>query len=478
VKVAFSRRNLWEATPLFVKRGLGGLLSLAPVPMLLGRRFREQARFVADAQWWSAERARGYQLERLRQVVTLAYEKTLFYQRAFEAVGFAPADLRTPEDLSRLPTIDKDAVRAHLDEMCATSPRGKGVDYVGTGGTSGVPFHFYIGADRSAIEYAHLVSGWGRAGFRLGIPLAVFRGKVVEEDGRGLRHEHDPLLRHHHYSNFHMSDDDMRRYLEHVRGIGACFLHVYPSAGSALARLVLRSRLEPLANVRGVIAESEPVWPDQRELIERAFGVRLFSSYGHSEKLVLAAECESSTDYHVWPTYGYFELLDPEGRPVTVPGERGEITGTGFINQVVPFVRYRTGDFATLVGQGCRACGRDQVLIREIQGRRPEGCLVAMDGSIITLTALTGAVHDDTFERVRQYQFVQETPGRAELRLIPGSGFMDEDGRGILATLDRKLEGRVVLSLVLVEEIKPTPRGKHVLVDQRIRGSTSEFCSG
>jgi phenylacetate-CoA ligase len=210
------------------------------------------------------------------------------------------------------------------------------------------------------------------------------------------------------------------------------------------------------------------VLPDQRALIERAFGARLFSSYGHSEKLVLAAECEASTDYHVWPTYGYFELLDPQGRPVTSPGERGEITGTGFINQVVPFIRYRTGDFATLAGQGCRACGRDHVLVRDVQGRWPAGCLVARDGSTITMTALN--VHDDTFDRVRQYQFGQDEAGRAELRVVPGAGFTREDGRRMIAGLARKLEGRVTLTLRLVDEIKPTARGKHIIVDQRLRG--------
>jgi phenylacetate-coenzyme A ligase PaaK-like adenylate-forming protein len=468
VKLALSRKNLWQATPAGVKRGLAGLLSRAPVPLLLGRRYRKHARFVADAQWWPAERARAYQLERLRHVVTLAYERTTYHRRAFAAAGFVPRDLRSLEDLSRLPTTDKDTLRAHLDEMCVVSPQAPDVDYVSTGGTSGVPFHFYIGAGRSAIEYAYLVSSWGRAGFALGIPMVVFRGRIVGPDGQGLRHEYDPILRHHYYSNFHMTDDDMRRYVEHVRGIGRCYLHVYPSSGAALARFTVRGGCERLGNVQGVIAESEQVLPDQRALIERAFGARLYSSYGHSEKLVLAAECESSTDYHVWPTYGYFELLDSQGRAVTVPGERGEITGTGFINDVVPFVRYRTGDFATLVGQGCRACGRDQLLIRDVQGRWPAGCLVARDGSIVTMTALN--VHDDTFDRVRQYQFGQDEPGRAELRVVPGAGFTEEDGRRMLASLDRKLEGRVTLSIRMVDGIQPTPRGKHVLVDQRVAG--------
>ena len=54
-------------------------------------------------------------------------------------------------------------------------------------------------------------------------------------------------------------------------------------------------------------------------MIEEVFGVRMFSCYGHSEKLVLAAECEHSTDCHVWPTYGFFELIDEQGEVITTP---------------------------------------------------------------------------------------------------------------------------------------------------------------
>ncbi|MBU0717606.1 MAG: phenylacetate--CoA ligase family protein, partial [Planctomycetes bacterium] len=92
------------------------------------------------------------------------------------------------------------------------------------------------------------------------------------------------------------------------------------------------------SNICGVLAESEIVYPDDRALAEQLLGVRYFSSYGHTEKLVMAAECEHSGDYHVWPTYGIAELLDDEGRPITTPGQRGEIVGTGFINTIVPFI--------------------------------------------------------------------------------------------------------------------------------------------
>ena len=204
-------------------------------------------------------------------------------------------------------------------------------------------------------------------------------------------------------------------------------------------------------------------------MVEEVFDCRLFACYGHSEKLVLAAACEHSTDYHVWPTYGYFELLDQQGQPVTTPGRRGEIVGTGFINTVMPFIRYRTGDYATYVGDHCQACGRQHSLIRDIQGHRTQEVLIAADGSAIPWTAMN--MHDDTFGHVHQFQFRQDAPGRAVLRIIPTKGFVDDDRRHILANLNEKVGGQLQLEIELTDAIHISPRGKAVYVDQQIKGA-------
>jgi len=288
---------------------------------------------------------------------------------------------------------------------------------------------------------------------------------------QGLRHQYDPILRHHYYSTFHMTEQNMRRYVRHIARIGPCFLHAYPSSATVLARFLLAERLNAPANIRGVLLESEIVYPQQKRLLEEVFGVRVFSSYGHSEKLILAAYCEHSDNYHVWPTYGYFELLDEQGNPVTTPGQRGEIVGTGFINTVMPFIRYRTGDFATYVGDRCEACGRQHILIRDIRGHRTQEVLITADHTEISWTAMN--MHDETFTNVRQFQFYQDRPGRAVLRVVPAPGFGEEDARRILANLDTKLDGQIRIEIELVESIRSTRHGKAIYVDQQIPGKAA-----
>ena len=391
---ALSRKNLWDNAPRWAKAGIGGLFGLVPLQLLLGKRFRHVYRFVQEAQWWPAQRAVQYQLTHLRRICRLAYDKTVYYRREFDNASFRPEDLKDLDSLRQLPTITKQTVVDNLDAMCAVPPSSANVDPGSTGGTGGRPLQFYVPTNRSATEYAYLAGSWKRAGYELGTPLATIRGRVVQPDRKGFRHQYDPLLRHHYYSSFHMSDHDMRRYLDHIASLRPCFLHVYPSTVA---------------------------------------------------------------------------MLDQQGQPVTTPGRRGEIVGTGFINTVMPFIRYRTGDYATYVGDHCQACGRQHSLIRDIQGHRTQEVLIAADGSAIPWTAMN--MHDDTFGHVHQFQFRQDAPGRAVLRIIPTKGFVDDDRRHILANLNEKVGGQLQLEIELTDAIHISPRGKAVYVDQQIKGA-------
>src|SRR5688572_4268354 len=114
MKRALSRKNIWDATPSVVRESLGKVFSLIPPELVLGRRFRENLRLVREVQWWPAERSREYQLEQVRRICTLAYEKSPLYRCSLDEAGFRPGDLKRLEDLRRLPTIDKSTLRNRL----------------------------------------------------------------------------------------------------------------------------------------------------------------------------------------------------------------------------------------------------------------------------------------------------------------------------------------------------------------------------
>ncbi len=91
---------------------------------------------------------------------------------------------------------------------------------------------------------------------------------------------------------------------------------------------------------------------------------------------------------------------------------------------------------------------------------------MAANGSEMPWTALN--MHDDTFLNVRQFQFMQETPGRAILKIVPGTGFSNKSAERIYHNLGCKLNGQLTLGIELVDEISLSPCAKAIYVDQRI----------
>ncbi len=462
MKRALSRKNLWENAPSWLRTMLRPMFGLIPQSLLLGGEFRRSLKFVNEAEHWSDDQATAYRLDELKRILTLGYEKTQFYRKAFDLAGFNPREMKAIEDLRKLPTIDKETVRLNLQEMLAENVDHSKVDYASTGGSSGTPLEFYIGSDRSAIEFAYRINAWQRVSFKLGSKLAVLRGKVFP---KGKLHEYDAILRSHFLNNFKTSEQELDFYVKKIASAGPIFLHVYPSSVYVLARF-LRAKKRSLPNVSGILAGSEMVDPQQRAFVEETFACRYFSWYGHSEKLVMGAECEHSTDYHIYPTYGICELLDNNNEPVTTPGETGQIVGTGFINRIVPFIRYETGDYAEYISAGCEHCGRKHMIIRKIIGRSSKIGLVGKSGAFVSMTALN--LHDDAFKNVRQYQYYQDKPGTAILRISPLQDLMDYDISAIRNALKNRLNGEIEIAIEVVRQLPCTEFGKVKIVDQRL----------
>jgi len=229
---ALSRKNLWEASPGWIKKSVGKVIGLFPAETILGNQFRQNLRFAHTTEKWPTSQTKSYQLQRLQNVLQLAYEKTSYYREQFDKIGFRPENFTSLEDMAGLPFIDKSIVIEHLDRMMTKPKKSVGIDYVATGGSSGNQLRFYIDAGRSATEFAYLTASWERCGYQSGMPAVVLRGQIVPPDRNGLRHEFDPILRRHYYSNFHMDEKSIQKYLQHIETIGPCFLLAYPSSHS------------------------------------------------------------------------------------------------------------------------------------------------------------------------------------------------------------------------------------------------------
>ncbi|WP_436932580.1 phenylacetate--CoA ligase family protein [Halosimplex halobium] len=449
--------DLFRRSPTRLRK----LLTIIPVKYRLGGSdFSQTYQMLNESEQWDRERLRQYQERRLEEFLEHAVTNVPFY-----------SDVDLPHDdqfrnLREFPVIDKQTIQSQKSEFYAENVPTSKTYEVTTGGTSGNPLQFRLDNSTYGVEWAFIMTGWNRIGYTPGDQLVSFRGVEFTDADDGVYWQYNPFYNTYEMSPFHLNRDTVDEYVAKIKSIDPDFIHGYPSAISTLASYVETENIV-FPEIDGVLAASEHLYERQRSLIEDAFGARVFSHYGLSEKVVLAAECEHSTDYHVYPQYGVTEVVDEEGNPVS-NGERGEIVGTSLLNRCMPFIRYRTGDYGRLVQSTCE-CGREFPVIKDLQGKdEKEQSVIKSNGTLFPIHALYHTMHGDTLENVHRVQFVQDSPGALRIRVVPADRYDNTDEKRIRSAVRSKCGEMVEISIEPVDEISLTDRGKQELFVQNL----------
>jgi phenylacetate-coenzyme A ligase PaaK-like adenylate-forming protein len=214
--------------------------------------------------------------------------------------------------------------------------------YITTGGSSGVPVGFYLhkGVSRPK-EQAYLEAQWSRRGYRVGDRVAVIRGGVTSSKARGGISYYDATRNWLILSSYHLTPERLPEYVAALNRFRPQHLHAYPSAALMLARGLEQAGLKLDFPLTSLLCGSEKLTAESQQHLEQFFGARVCHWYGHSERVVLAAQGRTSNHLHFWPTYGFVEFGE-----ANADGHR-EIIGTSFHNHVMPLIRYRTGDYCS-----------------------------------------------------------------------------------------------------------------------------------
>jgi phenylacetate-CoA ligase len=230
---------------------------------------------------------------------------------------------------------------------------------------------------------------------------------------------------------------------------------------------IVRELNMSLPKFTAIFCHSQKMLPGQREKIEEIFGGRVFTHYAQAEKVILAAECEYSHDYHIVPEFGYAELLDSNGQIIKSPNVTGELVGTGFYNKIMPLIRYKTGDLgAYREEQNCR-CGRPHIILATLRGRTQD-FLILKDGTMKGTAA--GARAFFIFaEYCRGFQLMQETPGKVEVRIVPKSDNPPDYKEKIYKEIKEKFFGEIEIEIVETSNLEKSHSGKPKFLIQKLK---------
>lgn len=423
-----------------------------------GGEFEQRCNEVRRSSWKSVADIENWQLGQLKQVFRSAVDHVPRYRSAF---GCLDVDgFRSLRDLRSLPLLEKQSIRQKEAELLDERLRRRQLFRRATSGSTGTSLTIFWPKGALQRFYAIFeVRVQNAAGVSRHLPRAmlggrpILRGDVTEPPFWRWNSRWKQLY----LSSYHVSSATARSYVEALRHSPVQWLTGYGSAIAALAESALAAGVEPQP-MKAVIVSGDTLQAGMRTSIEAFFRCKCYDSYGQAEGVAMAMECERGR-LHLVPEVGIVEILDEDGQPCE-PGAVGEIVATGLVNDGMPLLRYRSGDYASWSREQACPCGLVHPIIEALEGR-VDDYLVTADGRRIgrlsTAMKRSPAIHSA--------QLVQDRPGHAFLLIRPGDGYRAADAKPVVDDIRERI-GDFDLDVIEVTEIPRTKRGKTRLVVQ------------
>ena len=320
------------------------------------------------------ESMKKLQLERLQKTVKTCYDKVPFYRKKFEKMGIKPEDIKSLDDITKLPFTTKYDLRDEYPFGLNAVPMDQIVRVHASSGTTGKPVvGTYTKND---------IDNWAEGAARVLAVGDVGPGDVVQVSyGYGLftgglgAHDAAGKLG---AVQLPTSAGNSEKQIMLMKDFGSTALCCTPSYALHLCEVMEKMGIkkEDLKLRVGFFGAEPWTWGIRRE-IEEKMGIKAIDIYGLTEMCGpgVGGECEYQDGTHIWEDMFYPEIINPETLEPVAPGEEGELVFTSLCKEAMPIIRYRTRDLTHLIYEPCK-CGRTAVRIGKILGRSDDMLII------------------------------------------------------------------------------------------------------
>ena len=315
----------------------------------------------------SREQIEALQLERLQATVKHCMNST-FYKKRFEEAGLKPEDIKTLDDLRKIPFTTKQDLRETYPFGMASVPLRKCVRLHSSSGTTGNPT-VILHTQKDIDEWANAVA---RCLWMVGLrPDDVFQnssGYGMFTGGLGFQYGAERLGA----LTVPAAAGNSLRQIKFIKDFGTTAIHAVPSYVTRLYEVMQSEGVDPRRDTKLKVLAigAEPHSEEQRKRIENMLGVKAYNSFGMSEMCGpgVGFECKEQNGLHFWEDYYIVEIVDPVTLEPVPDGEIGALVLTTLNREAMPLLRYRTRDLTRVLGRTC-PCGRNHVRLDRMRGR-------------------------------------------------------------------------------------------------------------
>ena len=330
--------------------------------------------FNPEIECASRDYLKAIQSARLIKMVKNAYENVPFYKQKLDEAGIKPEDIKSIDDITKLPFTVKTDLRDNYPFGLFAVPKGDLVRIHASSGTTGKPT--VVGYTQADIDVWS--EGAARAVCAAGgtkdDTVHVSYGYGLFTGGLGLHYGAEKLGA----TALPASSGNTARQIQMLQDFESDILCCTPSYAMYIGETIRDMGIDPKSlKVRAGIFGAEPWTEEMRKEIERLLDIKAYDIYGLSEIAGpgVSYECECQNGMHVCEDFFYPEIIDPDTLEPLPDGEYGELVFTCIGKEALPLIRYRTRDICALTREKC-ACGRTTVKMAKPKGRSDDMLII------------------------------------------------------------------------------------------------------
>ncbi len=318
---------------------------------------------------------RVLQSERLRKTVRICYERVPFYRKKMEARGIRPEDIKSVDDIVKLPFTTKTDLRDEYPFGLQAVPKEDVARIHASSGTTGKPVVGTYTRNDLAMwaEGVARVMSAGNVGksdtVQVSYGYGLFTGGLGAHDGAALLGA----------TQLPTSAGNTEKQIMLMQDFGTTVLACTPSYALRLAEAIHQSGKASIDNMklRAGFFGAEPWTEGMRKELEEKLHIKAYDIYGLTEMCGpgVGGECECQNGTHLWEDMFYPEIINPDTLEPCAPGEFGELVFTSLCKEAMPILRYRTRDLTRLIYDKCE-CGRTAVRMDRILGRSDDMMII------------------------------------------------------------------------------------------------------
>ena len=386
-----------------------------------------------------------YQDKKLRAIVNHSYDHVQYYRSLFKEAKLKPCDIKTTEDLTKIPASRKEDIRdLPLKKMVATNIDLSKCIRWDTSGSSGVTLPVLWEKKAMLMMYVFNCLLQLNCGVKI-----TDRQVVIGADWIPIHPIQEMgIFKTKRISPFDKLDTQIKK----IQEFDPKIMTAYPSCARALAKEIKDRDIQGI-KMRSIFTGGETLDPYTRRLVENTFEAEIFDGYGANEVGVVSVECAKHCGYHILEDFVVCEIFR-DGEQAAI-GEEGEITVTNLTNYAMPFIRFNLEDQGSLIADQC-SCGNSSPLMKISQGRKSD-VIHLSDGRVISALAVYCRL--PFISGIKQFQVVQEKLDRFKVKITKETTFTDRTFEEIKKMM-RSLLGDVEIVVVAVGNIRKEKTGK------------------